>query len=250
MCGNGGHSNRVDFRAHIARRGRTLPDQRKTKAKTTNRPSRTLRSFISPSFGRLSRISPVCSLMFAHLRRHALQRAEIGKCAFRLQTRWNARNHGVHPDDESATNRPLDCGAIADRSRTPTPPEASREDRFEARLICGLRVIGMFGEERRLGPGEPRDGSGESGRVDVAAVDQRQQFGDIGDWSRPATDGADRGNPRSGQVRHCRPRESRAIRSGHASRVSTRRPPECCPADRRDRVRGHSERAGPPRCPA
>lgn len=49
----------VDGAAHLARRGRTLRDRRKTQAKTTDRQSRTLRPFIWPSVGRCLRASPV-----------------------------------------------------------------------------------------------------------------------------------------------------------------------------------------------
>jgi hypothetical protein len=58
----------VEGRAHIAGGRRTLPDQRKTPAKTTNRPSRTLRPFIWPSVGWCLSFSSVRTSFFSEAR--------------------------------------------------------------------------------------------------------------------------------------------------------------------------------------
>src|SRR5574337_1666170 len=55
----------VDGAAHLACRGRTLPDQREIPAKTTDRQSRTLRPFIWPSVGRFLHAVPVRASSFS-----------------------------------------------------------------------------------------------------------------------------------------------------------------------------------------
>jgi hypothetical protein len=52
--------------------------------------------------------------------------------------------------------------------------------------------------------------------------------------------------PRSDRDRHCRPRESRANRSGRASRADRPHPRGCCRADRKDRCRADDGRADRP----
>src|SRR6185437_3683934 len=49
---------------HLAPQKRTLPDRRKIPTKTTDRPSRTLRPFISPSVGWFLRSSLACPSFF------------------------------------------------------------------------------------------------------------------------------------------------------------------------------------------
>lgn len=52
---------------------------------------------------------------------------------------------------------------------------------IRSRVICGLCAIRTHDGERRLSSDETSVKSGENGPVDFAAVDQREQFGDIGD---------------------------------------------------------------------
>jgi hypothetical protein len=62
----------IEAAAHIARAGRTLPDQPKTQTKTTDRQSRTLRPFIWPSVGRFLHFSPDRPSFFPGARRATL----------------------------------------------------------------------------------------------------------------------------------------------------------------------------------
>jgi hypothetical protein len=64
----------VEASAHIMRRSGTLRERRKTRTKTNDRPSRTVRPFIWPSVGRFSRSSPVRPSFFPEARCPALAR--------------------------------------------------------------------------------------------------------------------------------------------------------------------------------
>jgi hypothetical protein len=64
----------VEIAAHIALRGRTLPDQPKTPTKTTDRQSRTFRPFIWPSIGRVPLAPLVRPSLYAEARWASPQR--------------------------------------------------------------------------------------------------------------------------------------------------------------------------------
>ena len=132
----------IEGRAHIAGGRRTLPDQRKTPAKTTDRSSRTLRPFIWPSVGCFPHVSPERPSSFPEARSippafaTAADRSEgaaphcVGRSAARDRASWRGsrsirqvpgpQGHCFGPAAEIATNRPPDCGAMAETSRTAT----------------------------------------------------------------------------------------------------------------------------------
>jgi len=71
----------VEGAAHIARARRTLPDRPKTPTKTTDRQSRTLRSFIWPSVGRFL-LFPLDRPSFFPGTRYAAPACEIAPGSF------------------------------------------------------------------------------------------------------------------------------------------------------------------------
>ena len=97
------------------------------------------------------------------------------------------------------------------------------------------------------GTGRDRDhhGARRSRRCRSAGQAPRRRLA-----SRSGAVGLSRDDLRSAQDLHCRPRESRATRSGHAVRADTPRRPECCRADRKGQRRDRSEDASSPMSPA
>ena len=207
MCGKASSGKALHgSRAHCAL-GRTLPDRQNIPIKTTDRPRRTLRPFISPSVGWFLRSSPACPSFFPETRcaapacEIALEscdvasrerpeaaeptgkaRADRGDVAARR--REAQRDHGFGPAAETWTNSPSDCGAMADRSRTAT------DSRCVVRRLFGWRAIDRFSacrsrdEKRRLCPRRRIGGRHEDRPIGRAVPDKRDKRRNVSDGFR------------------------------------------------------------------
>ncbi len=223
---------RVEQSAHIAPKADKVRNAPENPSKTTDRATRNVRPFSLPSCG--------CWTCRPRWRPPCYARVRQGRNA-----------HGVSHDEPlvlpSATNIGSDRGCGVCLRCSGTGEWDVFDGSSEARLSTLRRSF-----ERGKKSGSSRQSGGDGGAAGVfgdgamtpsaGAVNRHRRT------SRQAAAGRLRGNRHSGLAPHCRPPAwPEWRRSSRTSRANKLRPRGCCRADRTDRGRGDTGRAGDPR---